>query len=113
MHKKDNHIFIRVHAFPGENLALRFLFLALTVCILGYVYFVSVSIMNVIAHKEALAASESLQGEVGDLEEQYFALSKNVTPESGVHLGMTPTSDTTFVRRPGTVGTAVGSRADI
>lgn len=110
MHKKDNHIFIRVAALPGERFVIHILFCAIIMCVLGYSYFVSVSIGNVIAHKEAISASESLQSQVGMLEQEYFALSKKVTPELAISLGMSPTSDTEFVRRPGAVGTVQGAR---
>lgn len=110
MHKKNNHIFIRVHALPGERFVIHGLFCAIIMCVLGYSYFVSVSIRNVIAHKEALAASESLQSEVGMLEQEYFALSKKVTPELASAMGMTVTRETAFVRRPGAVGSVQGAR---
>ncbi len=113
MHKKDNHIFIRVHAFPGEQFLLHGLFLALSLCVLGYAYFVSVSILNVVAHKEALAASDRLQSEVGSLEQEYFELSQNVTPELGAQIGMIPISNTSFVHRPGAVGTVAAARTEI
>lgn len=110
MHRKNNHIFIRVHALPGERFAIHILFIAILLCIVGYAYFVSVSIRNVIVHKEAVAESERLQSEVGLLEQEYFELSKKVTAELAVSLGMTPTSDTVFVRRPGAVGSIQGAR---
>jgi hypothetical protein len=106
MHKKDNHIFIRVHAFEGERFVLHYLFCAIVLTMLGYAYFVSLSIFNVIAHKEAMAESDRLQSEVGQLEEEYFALSKEVTPALAAQLGMSPTKETAFVRRPGAVGSA-------
>lgn len=110
MHKKDNHIFIRVHAFRGEEYLLHMLFLAIGLCVVGYAYFVSLSIINVITHKEAIAESERLQSEVGMLEQEYFELSKKISPALAADLGMTQTSDTAFVRRPGTVGSAQGAR---
>ena len=110
MHKRDNHIFIRVHAFRGEQYLLHMLILGIGLCVVGYAYFVSLSIMNVIAHKEAIAESDRLQSAVGLLEQDYFQLSKNVTPALAAQLGMTETSDTTFVRRPGAVGSAQGTR---
>lgn len=108
--QRANNIFIRVHALPGEHLLLRGLFFILALSIVGYSYFVILSITNVIAHKEAIAASDKLQSEVGLLEKEYFELSKTVTPALASGLGMTPTSDTEFVRRPGAVGSAQGSR---
>lgn len=106
MHKKDNHILIQVHAFSGERYLLHYLVVGIVFTIFGYAYFVSLSIFNVIAHKEAIAQSDRLQSQVGLLEEQYFALSKEVTPALAARLGMAPTAKTTFVRRPGAVGSA-------
>ncbi|MFZ2556066.1 MAG: hypothetical protein WAZ27_02995 [Minisyncoccia bacterium] len=110
MHTKDNHIFIRLHALPGERFVIHILSLAIIMSVLGYSYFVSVSIRNVIVHKEAVAESDRLQSEVGLLEQEYFELSKKVTPELATSLGMSPTSDTEFVRRPGAVGSVQGAR---
>lgn len=110
MHTKANNIFIRVNAFRGEQYLLHWLVLGIGVCIFGYAYFVSLSIMNVIIHKEAIAESERLQSEVGLLEQEYFELAGTVTPSLAADLGMTATSETSFVRRPGAVGSAQGSR---
>jgi len=111
--RKDNHLFIHVHAFPGEQFMLHGLFMAVALCVFGYAYFVSLSIVNVIAHKEAIAESDTLQSQVGGLEQEYFELSRNVTPALGESLGMTPTSNTSFVRKPGAVGTVTGAKTDI
>lgn len=110
MHRKDNHIFIRVNALPGEHYLLHCLIFGILLTIAGYTYFVSLSIFNVIAHKEAIAASEKLQSEVGLLEQDYFELTQSITPAIAANLGMTETSDTAFVRKPGAVGSAQGSR---
>ena len=106
MHRKDNHILIRIDAISGERFLLHYLVLGIVLTILGYTYFVTLSIFNVIAHKEAIAESDRLQSEVGLLEEDYFALSKEITPALATRLGMTETEETTFVRRPGAVGSA-------
>jgi hypothetical protein len=110
MHRKDNHIFIRVNALPGEQYLLHFLILGILLSIAGYTYFVSLSIFNVIAHKEAIAASEKLQSEVSLLEQDYFELTKSITPAIAANHGMTQTADTTFVRKPGAVGSTQGTR---
>lgn len=104
MIRKENHIFIRVVAFPGEEAIIRFLCTALLCCIGAYAYFVSLSIMNVIAAREATLASERLRSEVSLLEEEYFKLVRGITPESAGHLGMSPLSHISFVREIGAVG---------
>ena len=110
MHRKEHNIFIRIHAFNGEQYLLRTLVLAIALSFMGYAYFVSLSIFNVIAHKEAIAESERLESKVGMLEEEYFALAKTVTPEIASAMGMSETAETTFVRRPGAVGTTQSPR---
>lgn len=110
MHRKDNHIFIRTNALPGEQYVLHMLFVAICLTVVGYGYFLTFSIANLIANREAVATSDRLQSEVGLLEQEYFELSRAVTPALAANLGMTETSDTTFVRKPGAVGSTQGSR---
>lgn len=106
--QKTNSIFIRVHSYPGEHYFFQGLVFALIGCVFAYGYFVSLSIMNVVTHKEAIVESDRLQSDVSVLEEEYFTLSKEVTPEMAERLGLTSVSDTSFVRRPGAVGSAAG-----
>ena len=113
MHKQQNQIFIQVRTFPGEEYVFRGLIFALIACIAGYAYFVSLSIGNVIAHKVASAESDRLQTDVGTLEKEYFELSKAVTPALAADLGLTNVSNTSFVRRPGAVGSAQPARTDL
>ncbi len=108
--QRAKHISIRVHAFPGEHVLLRVLLFALFACMLGYAYFVIVSITNVIAHKEAMTESDRLRSAVGLLEQEYFELAKTITPEAAGNLGMIPTSEISYIRRPGAVGVAEGSK---
>lgn len=107
MHTKANHILIRVEAISGEHLVVRALIMALFMCVAAYLYFVGVSIMNVIGSREASIESERLQSIVSTLEEEYFALSKSISPENGVGLGLSKTSATSFVRRPGGVASNI------
>lgn len=106
MYRKDNQIFIKVEAYSGEHHMLRMLAGFLGICVLAYAYFVGVSIMNVIAHKEASTQSERINRTVSVLEQEYFKLSNTMTPDLGARVGLVPTSDTTYVRRPGAVGYA-------
>ena len=92
---------ISVAAYRGEPYMLQILFMALALCIVAYLYFVGLSIMNVITNREAVAESERLQNETAALEHEYFALSKGITPEAGVALGLVPTKSAKFVHRGG------------
>ncbi len=103
MYKQDNNILIRVEALSGEHHVMRVLFALLFVCLAGYVYFVSISIMNVIANREAAAESEKLRSIVGSLEREYFMLSDAISLDHAGSHGLTKTGDTTFIRRSANV----------
>lgn len=98
---------VSVATFTGESHVLQLLILLLGLCVAAYLYFVGVSIMNVIGSREASIESERLQSIVSTLEEEYFALSKSISPENGVGLGLSKTSATSFVRRPGGVASNI------
>ena len=112
MHTKDKHILIRVEAIQGEHLVIRALIAALIVCVGLYLYFVGLSIMNVIANREASVESQRLQSTVGTLEQEYFKLAQEVTPEKGASLGLTATTQSVYVRRANGMATNV-SKGDI
>lgn len=92
--------------YQWEQTLLRGLLVMLAVLTLGYLYFVAASVMNVIAHKEASVRSTQLESSIGLLEREYFALSQELTPESGSALGLSTISDQSYVYRPGTIGAA-------
>ena len=98
---------------PAERLALRIISLALITLICGYLYFVSASVLNVIARKEALAQVAVVQGTIGGLEQEYFALSQSVSPQIGRALGLSPVGEPKYVYRPGNVGAATIARNEI
>lgn len=108
--RKDNQVFIQMEAYRHEHLVLRFLTLALVSGVIAYGYFVGFSIMNVIAHKEAAAKSAQLKSSLSRLEQTYFELTKNMSPDMGSAIGLGPTEHTEYIRRAGTVG--VASRAN-
>ena len=83
---------------PTERIALRVLAFSLTVLVLLYAYFVSASIINVIARKDALKQIATLASAVASLEREYFAAAQAVDPESGTRLGLVPVGKTTYVR---------------
>ena len=93
---------------------MRVLVSLLILLALGYLYFVAASVLNIMARKEALSQSAQIEGTIGSLEGQYFALSQGITPQSAVALGLSPISvkDTDYVNRPGNVGIADTARAN-
>lgn len=94
-------------AFAGESYLLQTLSILIVLCVAAYLYFVGVSIMNVITNREASVESERLRSIVGGLEEQYFQLSKAVSPESASAHGLTTSAGVSFVRRTSAVASNV------
>lgn len=88
-------------AHPYEGRALTFLSIALVVLVVGYLYFVTASIFNVIARSEALRQTDEIESSIGSLEQRYLALSQEVSPQTGMALGLSPISNTSYVYRPG------------
>ena len=98
---------------PIERLIFRALTVFLIALVCGYLYFVSASVLNVIARKDALAQVAVIQGSIGGLEQQYFKLSQAVTPQSGQALGLSPVGQPKYVYRPGNVTSATIARNEI
>lgn len=113
IHRKDNQVFIQVEAYRGEHLVMRMLTGAFIVSVLSYGYFVGVTIMNMIAHQESIAKAEQLKSTVSSLEHEYLKLTKSITPELGASLGLSETTNRSYVRRPGAVGTTQGKPGDL
>jgi hypothetical protein len=108
-------IFQGTFEFGNASLSLehpreRFLLHALGVCLVAaiafYLYFVTASVLNVMASKEALAQVDTIQGSIGQLEQRYLDLSESTTPDEAASLGLSPVASTEYLYRPGNVGAA-------
>ena len=91
---------------PFERHLLTILILALAALACGYLYFVTASVLNVMSRREAISEIAKIQGSIGNLEQEYFALSHDVNLSSASSLGLAPLSKTSYVYRPGNVGAA-------
>jgi hypothetical protein len=91
---------------PRERFLMRVLGVALVALIGFYLYFVTASVLNVMARKEALGKINDIQGSIGSLESRYLALANAVSPQEGTQLGLAPVQNTQYVYRPGNVGAA-------
>ena len=89
---------------PLEAVVLRVLIVTLGLCLSAYLYLVAASVLNVIAQKEAVSDAVQLESSIGKLEQQYFTLSQDITPEAGTSIGLAPITQTSYVYRPGNVG---------
>ncbi len=106
----NKHLAILSLEYSYERVAFRVLFALLGIILCGYLYFVGASVLNIIARKEASAASSNMQSSIAILEKQYFLLSEAITPDSGATLGLSQVDSTDYVYRPG--ATAVALPAD-
>ncbi len=93
-----------------ERHIFRILGIILVVLVSGYIYFVSASVLNVIARKEALTHIGKVQSVIGIAEKQHFILSQGVTPDSDASLGLSKVVSTHYVYRPGNVGAVTIAR---
>lgn len=91
---------------PLERRALSILFITLIALVLGYLYFVSASIFNVMARTEAAHQTDAIQSSISQLEAKYLALSVGVSPQAGAKLGLAPIANTSYVYRPGNAALA-------
>ena len=98
---------VRVAAYAGESYVLQTLMFMFVLCVAGYLYFVGLSILNVIGSREASVDSDRLQSVVGTLEQEYFELSKSITPEIGVAYGFVPTKSQAYVHSVSNVASNV------
>lgn len=93
--------FSLVSEHPLEQQLSRSLVVALCLVAALYLYFVSASILNIIAQKEASARAARTQGTLASLESQYFALGKDMTQSAASSLGLSPVDDPAYVYVPG------------
>lgn len=91
---------------PAERAVFRMLAGTFAILVCAYVYFVGMSILNVIGRKEALTQISHLSSAVAALERDYLAASQGVGPEDGARLGLSPVTNTVYVRRPGNAALA-------
>lgn len=105
---KTNHIHSKALTIqqPWEAVLLRIIFGGLLILAGAYLYFVISSILNVMAQREAQLGSQHIQNSISALEGTYFTLTKSVTPEDGIALGLASINKPLYVTRPGTVGSA-------
>ena len=94
---------------PYEYRLLRVLGISMGALVFLYLYFVSASVLNVIAQKEADRASATLESNIGSLEGTYFALAENITASHARTLGLEPLTQASYVYRMDSVGIAASS----
>jgi len=91
---------------PLEPMIFRGLFGCLAFLLCLYLYFVTASVLNVIAREDAGAKTAVLQNSISQKEQSYFALIQDLRPQTGVSLGLSPVQSTSYVYRPGLTAAA-------
>lgn len=96
-----------------ERMAFNAIIVVLAALACFYLYFVTASVLHVMARREALSEVNKIQASIGSLEQRYFELSQRISPQDGPSLGLAPAAHTAYVYRPGTIGAATIARNDI
>lgn len=87
-------------------MAFRVLCGVLAVLLFGYLYFVSASILNIMAQREAEASLAQVQSTIASLEQEYFALDEHVDQSIASSLGLAPIEGAQYVYVPGNAASA-------
>ncbi len=101
------NISILANEHPLEQAAFRVLCGMFAVLFCAYFYFVGLSVVNVIARKEAAVRSDNLEGAISVMEKQFFALNTTMSEQSAHSFGLTDIIATDYVYRPGTAAVAL------
>lgn len=96
-----------------ERTVLRIVTFILIALACLYLYFVTASVLHVMARREALSKITAIQGSIGALEQHYFTLTEGLSASEGHTLGLAPVEETAYVYRPGTIGAATIARNEI
>ncbi|MDB5187511.1 MAG: hypothetical protein JWO50_31 [Candidatus Kaiserbacteria bacterium] len=86
---------------PWERVALRVVCVALAALVCTYLYLIIFSITNVMTMKEAQVQSQRIENSISMLDTQYFNLTKSITPEDGIALGLGSVEVPQYITRPG------------
>ena len=97
---RERHTLLAVE-HPYERVIRQALFILLLTLILGYLYFVAASILNIMARKEADTSTLALQTKIAKMEGDYFAMSSAVDASTAGSAGLAPVHSTQYVYRPG------------
>ena len=95
-----------------EEMIIRALFSLVALLLVSYVTIVGMTIVNVIARKEALDKSTETRSMIAQLEHEYFSRTESLSIAQGVERGLTPVSDKRYVQRLTAVGYADTDEAD-
>ena len=96
-----------------EEILLRVLAASAACLVVAYATLVSMSIVNVIARKEALEKITDTRSTIAQLEHEYFARTEALTLAQAGERGLSPVVEKRYVERLTSVGVARGERNGI
>ena len=102
----NKRISILAIELPLEVHLLRAIMAVLLCAAACYLYFVSASVLNIMARKGAVDEAAKLQSAIGVMEREYFALGEELSPEEASSIGLAPLAETSYVYRPGNAAQA-------
>ena len=85
--------------FDNRKTAFWVLFLAVFACFLAYVYFVNLTIANVVERRSMVSEIRVLSSDISEMEAEYLALSRVITPDVALSMGFHESSRVDFVTR--------------
>jgi len=88
-----------VQEYEFEKRMRNSVLIMIGLCAFGYVYFVSTSVLNIIARKDAHTQIAQLESTIGSLESEYFSLSSAISEDNAQSMGLVPVSSKNFVTR--------------
>ena len=97
--KKTTFTTLLVQEHPTEFLLRRVTIGLIILSFFGYVYFVSSTVINIIAGKEANTHTASLTSSIAELESEYFARTNEISKQTSESLGLVPVGEKHFVTR--------------
>ncbi|NBV77059.1 hypothetical protein EBR66_02790 [bacterium] len=93
-----NPTWIATTEHPYEHYTRSILFAVLMLGALVYLYFISASVVNLMARREAHVLSLQTSSQVSELEARYLALTNSLSQEEGEALGLRALEPVAYVR---------------
>jgi hypothetical protein len=88
-----------IREYAIEKRIRNSILIMIALCAFGYVYFVSTSVLNIIARKDAHNQISTLESTIGTLESEYYNLSSSISRNVASELGLVSLSSKSFVTR--------------
>lgn len=85
----------------SKKISFWLIFAACFACFIAYVYFINLTIANVVERKSIVYNLSTLSSEISEMEAEYLQLGKDITPELAFSIGFYEASDVDFVSRGG------------